>query len=120
MSDDLQRRQYVRVVVSFPVEFALENEPSSHWGSMLDLGAGGMRLVSSHDLPARSIIKLKFGLPGTERTMELRGVIVLSFFTRTEQKFHHGIAFTSIDPHDRLAISEFVENRALERGRETK
>ncbi len=116
MSDDLQRRQYVRVEVSLPVEFTLEGESATHSGSVFDLGAGGMRLVSSHDLPARSVISLKFRLPVSEKAINARGLVVLSFFTRNEQKFHHGIAFTSIDPQDKLAIAEFVESQGVRRG----
>ncbi|MDQ2816818.1 MAG: PilZ domain-containing protein [Candidatus Eremiobacteraeota bacterium] len=115
MSDDLQRRQYVRVGVTFPVDFTMEDDASAHSGSVLDLGAGGMRLVSSYDLPARSIIGLTFTLPGTDRAMGLRGVVVLSFFSRTEEKFHHGIAFTSMDAQSKQAIVEFVEEAAARR-----
>jgi hypothetical protein len=80
------------------------------------LGAGGMRLVASYDLPPRSIIGLKFRLPAGEKTIAARGLVVLSFFARNEQKFHHGIAFTSIDPQDKLAVADFVANEGVRRG----
>ena len=72
MDGELSRRQYVRVAVSLPVEFAVDGEPKPHDGSVFDLGAGGMRLVASYDLPARANIGLKFHLPGTERTVRRR------------------------------------------------
>lgn len=111
MTGDLHRRQYVRVEVSLPVEFALEGETASHDGSVFDLGAGGMRLVASYDLPPRAKVNLKFRLPAAQRMVTARGRVVLSFFQRNEQKFHHGIAFTSLDPNDRTIITEFVDHQ---------
>ena len=115
MTGDMHRRQYVRVEVSLPVEFSLEGERASHDGAVFDLGAGGMRLVASYDLPPRSTVNLKFRLPAADRGIMARGRVVLSFFQRNEQKFHHGIAFTSLDPKDRSLISEFVDHQEARR-----
>jgi len=115
MGEDLHRRQYVRVEVTLPVEFTLDDESISHYGSVFDLGAGGMRLVASYDLPPRAVIGLKFRLPGGQKTITSRGLVVLSFFQRHEQKFHHGVAFTQIDPHDKIAIGDFVDSQDLRR-----
>jgi len=115
MTGDLHRRQFVRVEVSLPVEFSLEGEGAPHDGSVFDLGAGGMRLVASYDLPPRSTVNLKFRLPAAERGIVAKGRVVLSFFQRNEQKFHHGIAFMSVDPKDRAVISDFVENQDARR-----
>src|SRR5260370_40074761 len=104
MTGDLQRRQYVRVAVSLPVEFSLEGDSTAHAGSVLDLGAGGMRLVAPYDLPPRSTLEIRFKLPGQGSAIRVRGRAVLSAFLGTEKTFHHGIAFTSIDPEDRRAI----------------
>jgi len=74
-----------------------------------------MRLVASYDLPPRANVNLKFRLPAADRGIVARGRVVLSFFQRNEQKFHHGIAFTSLDPKDRTVISEFVEHQDARR-----
>jgi c-di-GMP-binding flagellar brake protein YcgR len=116
MTGDLHRRQFVRVEVSLPVEFSLEGEANSHDGSVFDLGAGGMRLVASYDLPPRANVNLKFRLPAADRVLMARGHVVLSFFQRNEQKFHHGIAFTNIDPKDRVVIADFVQAHDAQRG----
>ena len=115
MTGDLHRRQFVRVEVSLPVEFSLEGEPNAHDGSVFDLGAGGMRLVASYDLPPRSNVSLRFRLPAGDRGILARGRVVLSFFQRNEQKFHHGIAFTTLDPNERAVISEFVDHQDARR-----
>ena len=115
MTGDLHRRQFVRVEVSLPVEFSVEGEPQAHDGSVFDLGAGGMRLVASYDLPPRANVNLKFRLPAADRGIVARGRVVLSFFQRSEQKFHHGIAFTSLDPKDRSVITDFVDHQDARR-----
>jgi hypothetical protein len=60
-------------------------------------------------------VHLKFRLPAADRGINARGRVVLSFFQRSEQKFHHGIAFTSLDPKDRLLIAEFVDHQDARR-----
>jgi c-di-GMP-binding flagellar brake protein YcgR len=108
MPDNLQRRQYVRTAVSLPVEFTVEGNGSRLDGSVVDLGEGGMRLVSEKHAPARSTIKLTFHLPDGGPHIRARGRVVLSYYSAPEQKYHHGVAFTSIDRDDRAAIGHFV------------
>jgi c-di-GMP-binding flagellar brake protein YcgR len=111
MPDNLQRRQYVRTAVSLPAEFTVEGNGPRLAGSVVDLGEGGMRLVSDKHAPARSTIKLSFKLPdGPE--IRARGRVVLSYYSAPEQKYHHGVAFTSIDREDRAAIGHFVAGQA--------
>jgi c-di-GMP-binding flagellar brake protein YcgR len=113
MTGDLHRRQYVRVPVSLPVEFSLEGDATTHSGSVLDLGAGGMRLVAPHDVPPRATLDIRFSLPERANSIRVRGRVVLSAFLGTEKTYHHGVAFTSIDPEDRRAIADFVDANVL-------
>ncbi len=108
MADNLQRRQYVRTVVSLPATFTLENDGARHQGAIVDLGEGGMRLVSDKHAPARSTVRLAFTLDNG-REIRARGRVVLSYYSAPEQKYHHGVAFTSIEREDRAAIAKFVE-----------
>jgi c-di-GMP-binding flagellar brake protein YcgR len=114
---DLHRRHYARVSVSLPVEFSLEGEGAAREGSALDLGAGGMRLVASYDIPAHAVIQVKFRLPGSDRSIRARGRAVVSAFLAAEKTFHHGIAFMAIDPDDRGAVLEFIEAQEQRRNR---
>jgi c-di-GMP-binding flagellar brake protein YcgR len=108
MADNLQRRQYVRTAVSVPVSFTIEGDNGRIEGAVVDLGEGGMRLVSEKHAPARSAIKLSFALPEGGPEIRARGRVVLSYYSAPEQKYHHGVAFTSIDREDRAAIASFV------------
>jgi len=108
MAENMQRRQYVRTAVSVPVTFTLEGDNGRLQGAVVDLGEGGMRLVSDKHAPARSAIKLSFTLPEGGPQIHARGRVVLSYYSAPEQKYHHGVAFTSIDREDRAAIASFV------------
>jgi c-di-GMP-binding flagellar brake protein YcgR len=107
MAENLQRRQFVRTVVSLPAKFTLENDGGRHEGAVVDLGEGGMRLVSDKHAPARSTVRLSFTLDNG-REIRARGRVVLSYYSAPEQKYHHGVAFTSLDKEDRAAIARFV------------
>ncbi len=107
MAENLQRRQFVRTVVSLPAKFTLENDGGRHEGAVVDLGEGGMRLVSDKHAPARSDVRLSFTLENG-REIRARGRVVLSYYSAPEQKYHHGVAFTSLDKEDRAAIARFV------------
>src|SRR5215470_9790005 len=113
MTGDLHRRQYVRVPVSLPVDFSLEGDPAQLSGSVLDLGAGGMRLVAPQDMPPRATLDIRFRLPGKPSAIRVRGRVVLSAYLGAEKTFHHGVAFTSIYPEDRRAIADFVDANVL-------
>jgi len=112
MTPDQSRRQYVRVNVDIPVEFRVEGDAAPHYGTACDLGAGGMRLVSPADIPARTNLTLQFRLRAAEREIHARGHVVLSFLNRAQQAYHHGVAFTALAADDKEAISDFV--RVLE------
>ena len=114
MAENLRRRQFVRAAVSMPVQFKVEGDgaPGTHEGEIVDLGEGGMRLVSRTHAPARSTIRIAFRVPGNAHDIRVRGRVVLSFYSAPEDKYHHGVAFTSMDREDRDAIANFVETHA--------
>ena len=114
MAENLRRRQFLRAAVSVPVQFKVEGDsaPGTHEGEIVDLGEGGMRLVSRSHAPARSTIRVTFKVPGNPRDIRARGRVVLSFYSAPEDKYHHGVAFTSIDREDSEAIGNFVETQA--------
>jgi c-di-GMP-binding flagellar brake protein YcgR len=102
------RRRYVRVSVSTPVTYTREGDETPRTGFSSDLGGGGMRVASTEDLPLGSVLLLRYSLPGVEREIVARGRIVLSFYNAEDQRFFHGLAFTSIDPRDQDEIVRFV------------
>lgn len=117
MAENLRRRQFSRAAVSLAVQFKVEGDTiagASQEGEIVDLGEGGMRLVSRSHAPARSTIRINFHVPENPRDIRARGRVVLSFYSATEDKYHHGVAFTSIDRDDREAIASFVESQTAQ------
>ncbi len=112
------RRRYVRVSIAAQIAYTRDGEDATKYGSSSDLGGGGVRLATDEDLPLGSILMLRFPLPTSEREVVVRGRIVLSFYNAEDQRFMHGIAFTSIDPRDQEAIIRYVasevQRQALE------
>ncbi len=117
MAENLQRRQFSRVTVSLPARFTVEGNGNteSHDGSIIVLGEGGARLVSSAHAPASSTVHVHFKVPSSDRDISAFGHVVLSFYSATEDKYHHGIAFTSVESRDREAISAYVESQTARR-----
>lgn len=102
------RRRYVRVSVATEITYTREGDDVPKAGSSSDLGGGGVRLATEEDLPLGTILTLRFPLPGLDRVVVVRGRIVLSFYNAEDQRFMHGIAFTSIDPRDQEEIIRYV------------
>ena len=77
-------------------------------GHSSDLGGGGVRLATDEDLPLGSVLVLRFTIPSVAREIMAKGRIVLSFYNAEDNRFFHGIAFTSIDPRDQEEIVKYV------------
>ncbi|GAC1305439.1 MAG: hypothetical protein NVSMB19_16920 [Vulcanimicrobiaceae bacterium] len=102
------RRRYVRVSVATKISYTRDGEDVPKVGYTSDLGGGGVRLATDEDLPLGSVLMLRFPLPAAEREVVVRGRIVLSFYNAEDQRFMHGIAFTSINPRDQEEIIRYV------------
>ena len=113
MPENLHRRQFLRAAVLLPVKSSVEGAApgGTQQGEVVDLGEGGMRLVSRAHAPARSTIRVSFTLPASNHEVRARGRVVLSFYAAPEDRYHHGVAFTSIDREDREAIGQFVTDQ---------
>ena len=111
MPPNLHRRQYARVTISVPVNYAPDGQLEQRSGGAVDLGAGGMRLASTEHLATGTIIALRFRLPTGDREIQARGRVLLSFFSGEERRYHHGIAFTAIDPDDKKLLEDFVDEQ---------
>jgi c-di-GMP-binding flagellar brake protein YcgR len=101
-------RRYLRAPVTMGVSYTLDGETENRHSHSSDLGGGGLRLATHEDLALGTVLLLRFTLPGAARETVARGRIVLSFFNADSAQFHHGIAFTQIDPRDQETIVAFV------------
>ena len=113
-SEQAPERKYARVNADFPVTVILPGHELILAGQAVDVSTGGMRIVTTTDLPSGQTIVLRFTLPSQDRELIVRGRIVLSFYEATSKQYAHGVAFTQYAPHDQSTIETFiVENRAF-------
>jgi len=100
------QRRFARASVDLEACFTALNHPGERPARIGDLSAGGLRLMTDQDLPAGSIIAVRFTLG--EREVRVQGRVVLSYFEAKANRFGHGVAFTAIAPGAQAAIAAFV------------
>jgi c-di-GMP-binding flagellar brake protein YcgR len=100
------QRRFARATVDLEAEFTSLGAAAERDARIGDLSGGGLRLMTDRDLPAGSIIAVRFTLG--MREIRVQGRVVLSYFDANVNRFGHGVAFTAIEPGARDAIAEFV------------
>ena len=104
-----QQRQFYRAAVEFPVRVIFGGDQHDE-AIVHDLSGGGLRLSTPVSYERGQNVELRFALPHRTRELVVRGRVVLSFFQGSEQRYHHGIAFTSIGVEDREAIVHYIHD----------
>jgi len=100
------QRRFARASVDLEADFTALGQPSERPAQIGDLSGGGLRLMTDQDLPAGSIIAVRFTLG--ERRIRAQCRVVLSYFDAKTNRFGHGVAFTAIEPGAQAAIAAFV------------
>lgn len=65
----IQRRQYLRVPIELPIRYQAESEENWNMGVMLDLSAGGCKLITSNDYPVGKDITIEWEVHGQPVTI---------------------------------------------------
>ena len=124
MTDIQEHREQNRINVRFTVTCELYNSPrvimvvggKSLYALMIDLSEIGMAIETKYNLPAKSVLFMKFTLinhfvddDNRFRTMDMVGEVRNSIpFEKKEYRI--GILFTQIAEDDKKAIGEFVKS----------
>jgi hypothetical protein len=119
------RRAFKRIKVNFMVlyksEDSLEKIKISRdkeiYALMLDLSEKGMAVLTEYDIPASTLLDLKFTLPALHKITYLNQPIPIALkgkvrYSRGMGKdgFRIGVLFTEIGAGDRDLIKSFVSN----------
>ena len=104
-------RRYFRAPVDFPVTIIVPGDELVINGHAVDLSRGGMRIMTSTDLPAGQPIVLRFSLPPSARELLVRAKIALTFYDASQKHYAHGIAFTQYSTQDHDAIASFIAEK---------
>jgi len=111
-----KQRQFYRAPVDFTVSVVVGGDEQPLNADARDLSGGGMQIATERNLSRGDQLQLRFRLPNGKNELLAHGVVVLSFFEGTANRYHHGIAFTRIGPSDQDAIVQYIHELARERG----
>ncbi|MBU0503209.1 MAG: PilZ domain-containing protein [Candidatus Omnitrophica bacterium] len=119
------RRSHKRIRVNFMVLYnsqdSLEKIKISRgkeiYALMLDLSQTGMAVLTEYDIPASSLLEVKFTLPALHKITHQNLPIPISIkgqvkYSRAMGRdgFRIGILFTEIGAGDRNLIADFISN----------
>lgn len=119
------RRGYKRIKVNFMVLYKSEDSlekikismGKEVYALMLDLSETGMAILTEYDIPATTLLDIKFTLPALYKITYLNQSIPIAVkgkvrYSRAMGKdgFRMGILFTEIGIGDRNLIKGFVSN----------
>lgn len=118
------RRRFQRLDLNVIVVYRVDEPPlvriqigeKEIEASMLNLSEGGMALVTRYNLPAWTVLSIKFTLSRIDKDgkvvfygpMEIRGE-VRSSMPLEKNEFRVGICFTEMSQRDRAEIANFVK-----------
>ena len=104
------QRSSPRVPISLPVDFSIGEITDT--GYLLNLSEVGLFLHTKKNLPPGAKLHLRFTLPGSNKLLNLRGVVQWCTQTSGEKSLFGGagIQFISFAPEDQNMIKEFVHN----------
>lgn len=128
MQDDrkgIERRKFKRVKVNFTAIFRIDKPIYVRMmagnrevdGILLDLSEGGLCIMTTFDIPASTILLIKFVLIDAnsfaeERIAKMDVVGEVRYNIAFGEREHRlGVCFTQISDKDRKTISDFVETR---------
>lgn len=115
-----QRREYVRLEINLPVQFALSelpgasNEPTYREGTTCDISAGGIFLISRVLLNPGQLIHLRFDLEDGEHIDCLGRVIRSMKDSLGGKSFGAGIEFINLADGQRESIFRFLFSKQRE------
>lgn len=86
-----ERRRFLRVKKSFPLDFNLRGKSEVLKAVTFDISLGGIGFFSPIPLEIRDIVHLRMTIPGYEDSMSIRGI------ARWKKPFDDGRLFVGIE-----------------------
>jgi c-di-GMP-binding flagellar brake protein YcgR len=120
-----ERRRFKRVEANFIVFYKVKSPLTVHMrfgdieinALMLDISEGGMALLTDYDVPALSIVTVRFimlddnvhNVESRTRSIEVKGEVRYNFLIEEKRTYRLGIQFIGLSDEDRNFIANFVK-----------
>lgn len=105
------QRKYARVPFSGPIKFFDWNRPIEAEGA--EISGNGVFLRTTASLPEGSLLTLRLGLPGADRSFTVLGKVVRTVRGGLFRPAGMGVRFVDIAAPDRRQVLEYVARRTL-------
>lgn len=103
-------RRYTRLPAPWPIKCEPQTEADGrHVTQTQDVSAGGVCVVIREAIPVGSRIRLEVYVPSLNRTIQAVGRVVRCVPQKRGSGLVLGIQFEQIDPSDRTALNQAVE-----------
>ena len=105
-----ERRQFSRITQHFEVRYRVSSELTAAWrtGTVINIGAGGMRIRSADAIAPDALVELEIQLPSTRERLALRGCVIWNRLQAAEV-IEYGIAFLETKSIQQIQIDELVQ-----------
>jgi len=104
----LDRRQYERINVNFPMAFATDTGQGN--GTTLDISMGGCAFKTEPAPPLGSIVQLQLHAPGLERPLVVDAAVV-----RSVRSVYVGTEFLRLRSEEQYRLTQFVAGMLIAR-----
>jgi len=106
--EKVEKRAAVRVPVSIPLDFTVGD--NRHTGTLMNISSTGIFLQSGAELLIGARLNLLFSLPGFNRVLNLKGVVMWATRPSVGKALFggSGIMFTTVSEEDQKIIDDFI------------
>jgi c-di-GMP-binding flagellar brake protein YcgR len=106
----MEQRRFSRVSQTLPVQYRPAGSLADIWrnGTLANISAVGIRLVTPEPLEVSEIVALELALPGAKESLSVRARVVWQQ-ARGSGVTEHGLEFLDVSPEQQAAIDAFVE-----------
>ena len=104
----IDRRQYERIHVNFPMSFSADSGGVN--GTTLDLSMGGCGFKAEPPPAPGAVVKLKLYATGLEHPLVVDAAVV-----RSVRSIYTGVEFLRLSPTEQYRLTQFVANTLTER-----
>lgn len=108
--EEEERRKYLRTDDTFSLNYSkiLEDATSFKTSTTLDIGGGGIRVITSEKIPLGCKLALKIDIPGLSQPISCIGEVAWAEEGEEKDKYYAGIKFVEIEEDKRQQVIQYI------------